>query len=235
MYRHAKKTNPLSTVYSHIRRLVPIYFLTIDQALAQIMYRRSCCLPFFVETPLPSRVLYVGECGASKVFLKETCGRTTPYMALSYCWGSSTFLKLTTGNLQAHKEGIDIDLLPLSFRQAVDNVCCLDVKYLWIDALCIIQDDVSDWEVQSSKMAGIHQNSYLVLAMTRLANPDHGCWKHQELATVRIGPIQALMIYHIPRFKSPLRHCFPLLTRAWAFQERILFPRVLHFGPNELS
>lgn len=42
------------------------------------------------------------------------------------------------------------------------------------------------------------------------------------------------MMYHTPRNHPPARYCFPLPARAWAFQERILGPRVLHFGPNEL-
>lgn len=190
---------------------------------------------FVVDPPLPSRVLYVGGCDASRVFLRETSEQRSLYMALSYCLGSSPFLKLTTDNLEDLKDGINIDILLLSFRHAIEIARCLDVNYLWIDALCIIQDGLRDWEVQSAKMAEVYKISYLVLATTKLADPQHDCWVSQKTTIANTGPIQASMIYHPPHYRPPLLHCLPLLTRAWAFQERILAPRILHFGPNELS
>lgn len=127
---------------------------------------------YLVNSSLPTRILYLGGCDSSKVFLQETSGEVAPYMAMSYCWGTTSFLNLASDNVEALKGGIDVDRLPLSIQHAIDVARCLDVKYLWIDALCIIQNDLHDWEVQSPKMAEVYRGSHLVLATTKLADPS---------------------------------------------------------------
>jgi hypothetical protein len=53
--------------------------------------------------------------------------------------------------------------LPKSFQDAVTVTRGLGLRYLWIDALCIAQDDKSDWELESGNMAAIYRNVYLVI------------------------------------------------------------------------
>ncbi len=60
-------------------------------------------------------------------------------------------------------EGIDIDDLPPTFRDAVTVVRKLGLRYLWIDSLCIIQKDLEDWQIESARMSSIFRNAYLVL------------------------------------------------------------------------
>ncbi|KAH9205514.1 heterokaryon incompatibility protein-domain-containing protein, partial [Leptodontidium sp. 2 PMI_412] len=179
----------------------------------------------------PARVLHVGQTDQSKIFLVEPQDNTA-YICLSYSWGGSEFLKVTTENLQACREGILVDSLPTSFQHAIELARCLDVKYIWIDALCILQNDKRDWEIEGSKMADIYQSSLLTVAMTNGSNPDEDCLPKIEIKT--IDGIQARLIYHFLDLYLPNGSYFPLTQRAWAFQERILAPRVLHFGPHEL-
>lgn len=87
------------------------------------------------------------------------------YMALSYCWGTATskLLKTTHDTIGSRLEQIELDIMPQTFQDAVAVARSLDIQYLWIDSLCIIQDDDRDWQIQSSKMAEIFSNAYLTL------------------------------------------------------------------------
>lgn len=97
---------------------------------------------------LPTRVLDLGEGnGPIEVRLYETVtGQLDKYIALSYCWGKCGNLVTTKATLKDRKEGIPWDSMPQTFRDAAEISRKLEIRYLWIDALCIIQDDASDWE-----------------------------------------------------------------------------------------
>lgn len=92
-------------------------------------------------------------------------GRTVRYITLSYCWGSRHPIKTTLENLRAHQERIPFRDLPLSFQDVVTICRRLDIQYLWIDSLCIIQDSQEDWATQSAMMADIYQGAYFTLAL----------------------------------------------------------------------
>jgi hypothetical protein len=126
----------------------------------------------------------------------------------------------------------------------------LGIRYLWIDSLCIVQDDLNDWSVQSSKMPLIYENAYVTLAATFSPSSAGGCFSEagSELRardfTVRDRsgkPHQIFVRRHLPhwlmadhRHLQELDQDFPLLQSAWVLQERLLSPRVLHFGRHEL-
>ncbi|KAF2178693.1 HET-domain-containing protein, partial [Zopfia rhizophila CBS 207.26] len=89
------------------------------------------------------------------------------YVALSYCWGLvSDNLQTTAQKLQVMKEGITDRKLPLTLKHVFDLTRALGVEYLWIDALCIIQDDKEDWATESQKMGPIYSDAYLTLSAT---------------------------------------------------------------------
>ena len=210
---------------------------SISSSIPQIQLWLQTCLETHrscrsaLNSRLPARVLHVGQTDESSIYLVEPQDNTA-YICLSYSWGKSEFLKLTTKNLQACREGILVDSLPTSFQHVIELARRLDVKYVWIDALCILQNDKRDWEVEGSKMADIYQSSLLTVAMSNGSNPDQDCLPKIEIET--IDSIQARLIYHFLDYFLPNGFYFPLTERAWAFQERLLAPRVLHFGPHEL-
>ncbi|KAF1989441.1 HET-domain-containing protein, partial [Aulographum hederae CBS 113979] len=144
------------------------------------------------------------------------------YACLSHCWGGLQPIQTTRGNIESHKRGIDLAKLPLTFREAVLFTRRLGIRYLWIDSLCIIQDNILDWQEQSSNMCSVYGNSHLVLAATKAANPMDGCFAKSQSEYVG---------WHSP---SSAHDNFPLLQRAWVLQERYMAPRVLHFTQEEL-
>ncbi|PVH70864.1 HET-domain-containing protein, partial [Cadophora sp. DSE1049] len=185
----------------------------------------------------PTRVLDLGDSdNKDKISLYTTSNEPATYICLSHCWGSEELLKTEKGSFSTRTEGIMWEDLPKTFQDAVTMTRALGVRYLWIDSLCIVQDDKDDWRRESAKMHTIYRDGYLTLAASKSKGPDGGLfsaatsddmlkdWDFQEdlIRTRR----------KIQHFES--RQEFPLLQRGWIFQERILSRRVLHFGSKGL-
>jgi hypothetical protein len=120
--------------------------------------------------PLPRRVIYVGS-GDQNLY--ESKGEAIPYAALSHCWADSLpyhddtrqQAQSTTSNLSQHKRRLVWNNLPLAFKESICIVRKLGIQYLWIDSLCILQDDAEDWELESGRMANIYQNSAVTIML----------------------------------------------------------------------
>jgi hypothetical protein len=184
-----------------------------------------------------------------------------PYATLSHCWGKVQVIQTTIQNLKERTKGIDWDLLPKTFQDAITIVRALNVRFLWIDSLCIIQNDESDWKAESVRMADVYSNSYINIAATGSSDSRGGCLarrclKHMspmidttsfaivtptdhEQPTVFVRPsFNRIHNRYSTRSNSGLNlpdaGTVPLLSRAWVFQERYLAPRTLHFHPSEM-
>ncbi|KAH8880472.1 HET-domain-containing protein, partial [Thozetella sp. PMI_491] len=153
------------------------------------------------------------------------------YIALSYCWGDVIpECRLTTSSLKVMKTRIAWGTIPQTMQDAILYTRRLGVSYLWIDAMCILQDNLDDWAQEAAMMAEVYQNSYLTLAAL------HGEDSNQGLFSTDVYEIHAFNTWDHPYLDYTLnRHgLWPLVRRGWCFQERILAPRVVFFGSNEL-
>ncbi len=183
------------------------------------------------EAPLPTRVLDLGlGLSDAAIRLCETEGNMGRYICLSYCWGRSEFIKTTRDNLERHKRGISPEALPRTFRHVIRIARALGIRFVWIDSLCIIQDDNADWMLEAGRMAGVYRNSYITIAPSWADSPDGGCFPPAGRFGVDLGPVTVREAHHFPGEA----YRFPLLSRAWTYQERLLAPRVLHFGHQEM-
>lgn len=199
------------------------------------------------EFNLPSRVLFIEDditCSNISVRLVENHGLSSRYIALSYCWGSKDKqpLRTTRENFAAHLVSIPWDSLPPLFRDIIILTRDLDIKYLWIDSLCIIQDDIQDWLNEASKMALVYRQATLVIAAA-----DSEDSTQQLSRAQRPEPIT----FCIPYFTKEGYHCGsynvaakftshsaaldgPLRKRGWAFQEWYLSRRKVFFTSQGL-
>lgn len=94
------------------------------------------------------------------LFLYESKGEAVPYVTLSHCWGQTDSIhsiQTERHNLRDHKKVIKFLSLPKTFQDAVTLCRELGIKYLWIDSLCIIQNDEADWVTESAKMGSIYE------------------------------------------------------------------------------
>jgi hypothetical protein len=120
---------------------------------------------------LPTRVLEI----SSKVRLLEPKNVRARYITLSHRWGNPLAMLRTTKNtLQTFCEEIPWSFLPQTFCDAIEITKGLDFQYLWIDSLCIIQDDPVDWQSESARMSDVYSFSHLNLAATQVADPNKG-------------------------------------------------------------
>ena len=130
-----------------------------------------------LEVVLPSRVLCVGE---QIIRVMETHGKVGTYLALSHCWGShASGLKLTKSTLRELEAGIDHGVLCKTFRDAISCALRLSVPYIWIDSLCIMQDDKADWEREAARMGDVCRNSYVTLCATRAKDGNDGLFSNR--------------------------------------------------------
>jgi len=136
------------------------------------------------------------------------------------------------------------DQLTATFRDAITICRRLGIFYLWIDSLCIIQDSKDDWKDQASKMTGIYENSFITIAATKSRNSSEGCFTECDqkyLAKSVPGYPNHYVRQLPPSFPSHWNMGeldrspdWPLLNRAWIYQEMRLSQRVLHFCAQEV-
>lgn len=202
------------------------------------------------QTELPSRLIEIAEDGTAR--LVETGGQVGQYVALSYCWGqhpeenrSTTIYNVQT---RLRAGGLPRDELPAAIRDAVTVTEKLGIKYIWVDAFCIIQDDISDKHGELGKMSQYYRNSYLTIAAstprctTGFIGTIGRCEKHPKNPLPRdLVPLNVFCISRdkdegssgkvYVREENPYQLSMePLNRRAWTLQENLLSPRVLFFG-----
>ncbi len=199
---------------------------------------------------LPTRVIDVSVRKVPDgVFLYESEGGNSRYTALSHCWGKIQIITTTKATIEQMKQGIPWASLSRTFQDAITITRQLGVQYIWIDSLCIVQDDKHDWEVESATMAAVYENSYLTIAASLAADGSGGCFSIREITTHLAGSLNdaaesgSCSVYvresfSHDEFSSDIKDTAtlsnPLLGRAWTFQERALSTRILHFGRSEL-
>ncbi|KAI1816258.1 HET-domain-containing protein [Poronia punctata] len=188
---------------------------------------------------MPKRVLNLGN---GKVVLEENL-EPRSYVCLSHCWGpSQSPVKTLSTTIDEFKQEIPWTRLTKTFQDAIDVCRRLDIHYIWIDSLCIIQDSDEDWAEESIKMAQIYASAFLTIAATKSRDGTGGCYSEREACYVDSRALfeggSVFIRGQMPRFASSTRskgaeHA-PLLSRGWVYQEMSLSTRVLHFGVQEV-
>ena len=167
------------------------------------------------------------------------------YLTLSHCWGKTKVFKLTSENLADMEIVIPEESLCQTFQDAIFITRSLGYEYLWIDLLCIIQDSIEDWRVESAKMSSVYGGSVLNLAAFGAKDGSEGCFFERDPDILPDIQRYIFLIPHDPKpgrwfncvdpliYKSSMQDC-PLSSRGWAFQEKFLASRTLHFTKLQL-
>ncbi|KAH8666850.1 heterokaryon incompatibility protein-domain-containing protein [Xylariales sp. PMI_506] len=199
--------------------------------------------------PLPTRLLFIDPTieGGQKLRLACTEGQLGLYAALSHCWGKSpTGIRATKDTLHSLQQAIDIDSLPKTFKDAVYVARRLGLKYLWIDSLCIIQDDLEDWTRESGRMATVFRNAHLTIAATAASDSNGGCLfdrqpashievQHSKKQSKSQDPMATTPTYvRYPAEEEASLGRSPLYRRGWVLQEMVLSRRTVHFAEDQM-
>jgi hypothetical protein len=163
------------------------------------------------------------------------------YVTLSYVWGAPRYHKLvlTKSNLhRLEKEGsLTNKVLPATLDDAIYACLALREKYLWIDSICVIQDDEFVQRAEIDRMGDIYSNGYCMLVAAAGDNADSGLpGVHHRMRKVDQQcflemDVEALEV--LPNFSGIVENS-PWNTRGWTFQENILARRCIFFTETQV-
>ncbi|KAK4116053.1 HET-domain-containing protein, partial [Canariomyces notabilis] len=157
------------------------------------------------------------------------------YLVLSHCWGRPTAEEkkqfcTTSENYGPRKRGFSYDELPKTFQDAVQVTRALQKQYLWIDALCIIQEGPDcDWESEAKVMADIFAGAYCTIAASSATGWGDGFLELQSdppdigAQDTPSTPTGCTCDFYKDVDEGAL------MKRAWVLQERVLSRRIIHF------
>ncbi|KAF5641866.1 uncharacterized protein FTJAE_3938 [Fusarium tjaetaba] len=193
---------------------------------------------------------YVGSEGDTAVRLVNTGdlsedNRKSLYTILSYRWGSSNDSARTTSqNLRERLSVIKPHSLPKTIRDAIILTQLMKIRYLWVDALCILQSDRDvgdgkdeeanlDWVRESACMASYYANSVCCIAASNAKDSSEGILSERRIA--RYGKwYNPPNVFIQSPYTSRRRVPSLLLDRGWCLQEWLISPRVMHWTTHGL-
>ncbi|POS75864.1 hypothetical protein DHEL01_v205753 [Diaporthe helianthi] len=227
----------------------------------QVYYTKSELPPLELENglldsiALPSRCLEIvqGDDGQCWFWLRETAGEVGKYVILSHRWVSDTErVRTLKSNYEVRVGGLeDSDVPPIApgdvtkvFQEAAQLTLELGIKYIWIDSLCIVQDDADDWKYEAARMASYYQNSWLTIVgssgegLYQSIDPqilppvvylpyDNTPGQHTGIFSMGIQPVSN------PRLRDLYTQTVTnseVLSRGWVFQEWLLSTRIAAFS-----
>jgi hypothetical protein len=187
-----------------------------------------------------------------KPFLVENHGSATgKYATLSYCWGATQSLALTTEMIKprifmSKRSSFSMNALPPTLRDAITICRKLGIQYIWIDALCIVQDSPvgEDWQRESSVMDQIYGNAEIRIAASAASDTSKGVLRPPSELRSGVRSVPYTIIRDMKRYDGTVSAQFypydvddqqPLSSRAWAFQEYLLSPRLLAYQGKQLA
>ncbi|KAI1739077.1 heterokaryon incompatibility protein-domain-containing protein [Xylaria scruposa] len=244
----ASLDNPAAHIFP--KRPFSDTFMTDDIMDNIINWVQTCLSPnghdgcwYDGKPQLPTRVIDVGALESNSIKLHTTGAEECDnYVTLSYCWGGPQPLTANSITIMQLMNGVNISSLPPTIRDAVLTTRRLGFRYLWVDALCIIQDDEADRNREIGKMGQIYRSSTVTIVAAHSRSAMGGFLK-PELERTQTPSFP--MSVSIPGSSingqvtlalalsgmSPIQ---PLVTRGWAFQESMLSVRLITFSEFEV-
>ncbi|KAI0195827.1 hypothetical protein EV127DRAFT_331665 [Xylaria flabelliformis] len=214
----------------------------------------------------PKRLIHVGDLKSRSFTIKLDCSpdkrKGSKYTILSHPWGDKSKHPrycMTIKNCDDFKMDIKFDELPKNFQDAVTVTRNLNIQYLWIDSLCIMQryesDDKSecddgDFASECEYMEDYYSGAYCTIAATSASGLSDGFLnpQHPDGSSTRQRHCFGLNtgIGCEPKSDSNFYLCSPIdnfsddveksymSSRGWVFQERALSRRTIHFSKTQV-
>ncbi|KAK0648256.1 heterokaryon incompatibility protein-domain-containing protein [Cercophora newfieldiana] len=203
------------------------------------------CRAHAVSRPyMPKRVLEIDSTSPILRARLSTHAPLAPYAALSYCWGGDQAAKTVKSRLAEYANDIPLHTLPRTIQDALVVTRGIGLRYLWVDAMCIVQDDGDDMADQIGQMYAVYRSAYVTISAATAATSQEG-FLHPRTSfrgftlSARLSSNVFGHVLAVPEPKAALRsgastaghtHDYPLFTRGWTYQEHQLSPRILIYG-----
>ena len=161
------------------------------------------------------------------------------YAALSYVWGEPQPHSTCTTKLPTYLEAIDILLLPQTIKDAIVCTHNLNLRYLWTDSLCILQDSDEDKQREIPHMCDIYRDAYVTIIAASSQKVSEGFLRDRKRPVETPLPFWCpdgrLGTISVDESGSAKPDKEPVNLRAWCFQERVLSPRTLVYASHTLQ
>jgi hypothetical protein len=189
----------------------------------------------------PTRLIKLAENegDVAQLFSPET---PVEFAALSYRWGLGKQSETTKENVCERFRELRTPDFPKTLQDAIQVTSALGLKYIWIDRVCIVQDDEEEWANEASLMADIYASAHVVLSATATEDCKDGfLQKRAEPLVIQYEhrgqkncKVQARQIesHYCGGFTPKIN--YTLFKRGWCTQERLLARRIIHFLPDEI-
>lgn len=222
------------------------------QALQQLLEwdmeckeNHECCQ---TARAVPRYLVDVGQSESEDSVKLVQLGAENPakYTALSYISDGSSGIQWKPHDSEVEESSLSTTDLPRMFRDAILVTRRLNVRYIWIDSLCI-PENPPEWERDSEEIGSVYENAYLTLSATGVEKVADGLLFSRPLrnsidilyrpsdgrvnGTVSVSPL--------PLGKEVLRSYTempnePMSKDLWSFQERVLSRRIVHFASDQM-
>lgn len=149
----------------------------IDECLTKHNHETSTLTASHLDS-VPLRLLYIqniaADYEAELVYPHDNRDKNYGFVALSYCWGGDQLHKTTKTRLRETKGKIDYSQLPATIQDAIQVTLGLGFHYLWVDSLCIVQDDPDELIHEIAKMASIYSQAVVTISAISAAAAGDG-------------------------------------------------------------
>ncbi|KAI9866181.1 MAG: hypothetical protein M1813_001742 [Trichoglossum hirsutum] len=198
----------------------------------------------------PTRLIDVGEVGDDlQLYLQNTLEVGVKYTALSYCWGGDQPVRTTKSTLKENCKRIEFSSLPKTLQDAVTCTRNLEYRYLWVDSLCIIQDDPEDMAREIATMPSVFGEASVTICAASATDCKQGFLENRPHSSAN-DTYRWMLPFRSPQGKKgtillsynrgrggyainviPDEH---ICTRGWTLQETLLARRMLVFGKRDV-
>ena len=180
---------------------------------------------------LPARVIDIGIIEDNSTLRLHVVGKADrgEYATLSYCWGQAQSITTTTRTIPLWTQRLPIAGLSQTIKDAITTTRFLGLRYLWVDALCIIQDSLEDKSAQITAMGGIYKNATVTIAAgTADFLQPRQLLKSCQLPFYVSDEVQGSVTLTTDLMENTMYRS-RLDSRGWTFQESLLSSRILTY------
>ncbi|KAI3316825.1 HET-domain-containing protein [Xylariaceae sp. AK1471] len=188
----------------------------------------------------PTRLIDVRNPQHLRLVTRDDVTLPCLYATLSYVWGPAQSYTLTKDTCSQMHAKLDSLKMGKTINDSIMVTRRMGFAYLWIDALCIIQDSTEDKLKELSSMSDIYRKSALTIVAASASSASDGFLHTPEPPTFFVEPFQikiksdqGQLATLICGYRETYRTAVdPINSRAWTLQERVLSPRLLIFSKS---